>query len=53
MQSYLQHDDLEERGLSHFDAWAANFGESQLAMELSPEGTGYQMKTRFLNFQFA
>ena len=50
MQSYLQHDDLEERGLSHFDAWAANFGETQLSMELAPEGTGYQMKTRFSKF---
>ena len=50
MQTYLQREDLAERGLSHFDSWAANFGETQLNLELTPEGTGYQMKTRFSKF---
>ena len=29
MQSYLQKDTLEEKGIYHFDSWAANFGEGQ------------------------
>ena len=50
MQSYLQHEKLKELELSHFDAWAATFGETQTALELAPEGKGYQMKTRFAKF---
>lgn len=38
MQRYLQHDTLERLGLSHFDSWAANFGETVTALELAPEG---------------
>ena len=50
MQRYLQHDALERLGLNHFDAWAANFGETVTAMELAPEGTGYRARTRFSKF---
>lgn len=50
MQRYLQYDDLKKQGLEHFDAWASTFGETQTAMELSPEGTGYRVKTRFSKF---
>lgn len=50
MQRYLQHDTLENLGMSHFDAWAANFGEMVTAMELAPEGTGYRARTRFSKF---
>lgn len=50
MQRYLQHDTLEKLGMSHFDAWAANFGEMVTAMELAPEGTGYRARTRFSKF---
>ena len=50
MQRYLQHDTLENLGMSHFDAWAANFGETVTAMELAPEGTGYRARTRFSKF---
>ncbi|RKJ77788.1 helicase [Butyricicoccus sp. 1XD8-22] len=50
MMRYLQHDLLEQKGLAHFDCWAAAFGETVTAMELSPEGTGYRMKTRFAKF---
>ena len=41
MQRYLQHDALERLGLNHFDAWAANFGETVTAMELAPEGYNF------------
>lgn len=50
MQRYLQHDALERLGLQSFDAWASSFGETQTAIELSPEGTGYRSKTRFAKF---
>lgn len=50
MQKYLQADLLREKGIYHFDAWAANFGETVTAMELSPEGKGYREKTRFGKF---
>ena len=38
IQRYLQMSALEEQGLQHFDAWAANYGETVTAIELSPEG---------------
>ena len=50
MQRYLQRDALERLGLSHFDSWAANFGETVTALELAPEGTGYRARTRFSKF---
>ena len=50
IQRYLQMSALEEHGLQHFDAWAANYGETVTAIELSPEGTGYRAKTRFAKF---
>ncbi len=50
MQRYLQQSTLKKHGLSHFDSWAANFGETVTAIELAPEGTGYRMKTRFSKF---
>jgi N12 class adenine-specific DNA methylase len=50
MQRYLQFRTLERYGLANFDAWAANFGETVTAIELSPTGTGYRTKTRFAKF---
>lgn len=50
IQRYLQYDSLAKRGLEHFDSWASTFGETVTAIELAPEGTGYQMKTRFARF---
>ncbi|MGN0275898.1 MAG: DEAD/DEAH box helicase family protein, partial [Hominisplanchenecus sp.] len=47
---YLQYGTLQKMGLGHFDAWAASFGETVTAIELSPEGTGYRAKTRFARF---
>ena len=47
---YLQYDTLQRMGLGHFDSWAASFGETVTAIELSPEGTGYRAKTRFARF---
>ena len=47
---YLQYDTIQKMGLGHFDSWAAAFGETVTAIELSPEGTGYRAKTRFARF---
>ena len=47
---YLQYNTLQKLGLGNFDSWAATFGETQTAIELAPEGTGYRAKTRFAKF---
>ncbi|NUM81447.1 DEAD/DEAH box helicase family protein, partial [bacterium] len=50
MQRYLQPDELQKHNLHHFDSWAATFGEPVTAMELSPDGAGYRVNTRFARF---
>jgi N12 class adenine-specific DNA methylase len=50
MQRYLQPGDLKKHNLHHFDSWAATFGEPVTAMELSPDGAGYRLNTRFARF---
>ena len=50
MLRYLGPDLLNERGVGHFDAWAANFAEAVTALELAPDGSGYRMHTRFAKF---
>ena len=47
---YLQYNTLQQKGLTHFDAWASTFGETTTAIELAPEGTGYRARTRFAKF---
>ena len=50
MQKYLQPQALRERGIFHFDDWAANFGETVTEMEMAPEGNGLRPRTRFSKF---
>ena len=50
MQRYLQPVTLRSNHVSQFDTWAGNFGESVTALELSPDGGGYRMNTRFARF---
>lgn len=50
MQRYLQPEALKQHNLHHFDSWAATFGEPVTAMELSPDGAGYRLNTRFARF---
>ena len=38
LMRYLQYDSLEQKRLTHFDAWASTFGETTTAIELAPEG---------------
>ncbi len=50
MQRFLDPEGLKSRGLEHFDAWAATFGEVVDTMEISPDGAGLRPRSRFARF---
>ena len=50
MQKFLDPEGLRSRGLEHFDAWAATFGEVIDTMEISPDGNGLRPRSRFARF---
>jgi N12 class adenine-specific DNA methylase/SAM-dependent methyltransferase len=50
MQRFLDPHGLKSRGIEHFDAWAATFGEVVDTMELSPDGAGLRPRSRFARF---
>lgn len=50
MQRYLDPEGLRSRGLDHFDAWAATFGEVIDTMEISPDGASLRPRSRFARF---
>ncbi len=50
IQRYLDPDGLSERGIDHFDAWAATFGEVVDTMEISPDGKSLRPRSRFGKF---
>ena len=50
LQRFLDPAGLEARGLAHFDAWAATFGEVVDAMELAPDGASLRPRSRFAKF---
>jgi N12 class adenine-specific DNA methylase len=50
MQRFLDPEGLRSRGLEHFDAWAATFGEVIDTMEISPDGAGLRPRSRFAKF---
>jgi len=50
MQRFLDPEGLRSRGLEHFDAWAATFGEVIDTMEISPDGSGLRPRSRFARF---
>ncbi len=50
MQRFLDPHGLRTRGLEHFDAWAATFGEVVDTMEISPDGAGLRPRSRFAKF---
>lgn len=49
VQRYLQPDDLKERGINNFDAWAAAFGDVDTKMEFTVSGE-YKPVARFARF---
>ncbi|WP_443029715.1 SNF2-related protein [Sporolactobacillus sp. KGMB 08714] len=50
MMNYLEPDVLSKMGLEKFDSWASTFGEVVSSLEITPEGSGYRMKSRFAKF---
>jgi N12 class adenine-specific DNA methylase/SAM-dependent methyltransferase len=50
MQRYLDPEGLASRGIEHFDAWAANFGEIVESMEISADGQTLKPRSRFARF---
>src|SRR6202034_4607336 len=50
MQRYFDPAGLRSRGIEHFDAWAATFGEVVEAMEISPDGKTLKPRSRFAQF---
>ena len=50
LQRFLDPEGLKSRGLEHFDAWAATFGEVIDTMEISPDGAGLRPRSRFARF---
>jgi N12 class adenine-specific DNA methylase len=50
MQRFFDPAGLESRGIEHFDAWAATFGEVVDAMEISPDGATLKPRSRFARF---
>ena len=50
MQRFLDPAGLKSRGLEHFDAWAATFGEVIDTMEISPDGASLRPRSRFARF---
>ncbi len=50
MQRFLDPEGLRSRGLEHFDAWAATFGEVVDTMEITPDGAGLRPRSRFAKF---
>jgi N12 class adenine-specific DNA methylase len=50
MSRFLSPEALRSRGIEHFDAWAATFGEVVDTMEISPDGAGLRPRSRFARF---
>ena len=50
VQKFLDPAGLASRGISHFDGWAATFGEVVEAMEISPDGATLKPRSRFAKF---
>src|SRR5208282_3691575 len=50
MQRFLDPKGLIDRGIEHFDGWAATFGEVVDLMEISPDGASLRPRSRFARF---
>ncbi len=50
IQRFLDPRGLTDRGIEHFDAWAATFGEVVETMEISPDGASLRPRSRFAKF---
>ena len=50
LNRFLDPEGLTSRGIAHFDAWAATFGEVVEAMEIAPDGASLKSRSRFARF---
>jgi hypothetical protein len=50
VERFLDPEGLASRGIEHFDAWAATFGEVVDTMEISPDGKTLKPRSRFARF---
>ncbi len=50
LQRFLDPEGMKSRGIDHFDAWAATFGEVVDTMEISPDGKSLRPRSRFARF---
>jgi N12 class adenine-specific DNA methylase len=50
VQRFLDPEGMRDRGIDHFDGWAATFGEVVDAMEISPDGKSLRPRSRFAKF---
>lgn len=51
LQRYMQYDELKNKEIEHFDAWASTFGQITNSWELDATGVNYKLKSRFAKFQ--
>ncbi len=51
LQRYMQYDELKNKEIEHFDAWASTFGQITSSWELDATGVNYKLKSRFAKFQ--
>ena len=51
LQRYMQYEELQAKGIEHFDAWASTFGQITNGWELDATGVNYKLKSRFAKFQ--
>ncbi len=51
LQRYMQYDELKEKGIEYFDAWASTFGQITNGWELDATGVNHKLKSRFASFQ--
>lgn len=47
----MQYDELKNKDIEHFDAWASTFGQVTSGWELDATGVNYKLKSRFAKFQ--
>ena len=50
LSRYLDPKGLRDRGIEHFDGWAATFGEVVDTMEIAPDGSSLRPRSRFAKF---
>ena len=43
LQRYMQYDDLKDKNIEHFDAWASTFGQVTSGWELDATGVNYKL----------